>query len=111
MARTAWDVFWGIKFPLILPTVGIVGVLTFVGNFNAFDLVYATQGAIGQPELLHRLARDTVSTGHSSASNSSWASPTMGATIAGVMFVDYSDRRADLPVRLSASSAQAGNEL
>ena len=28
---TAWGVFWRIKFPLILPTVGIVAVLTFVG--------------------------------------------------------------------------------
>jgi raffinose/stachyose/melibiose transport system permease protein len=35
---TAWGVFWRIKFPLVLPTAGIVGVLTFVGNFNAFDL-------------------------------------------------------------------------
>src|ERR1051326_8760976 len=25
---SAWDTFWRIKFPLILPTVGIVGVLT-----------------------------------------------------------------------------------
>jgi raffinose/stachyose/melibiose transport system permease protein len=46
----AWTVFWKIQFPLILPTVGIVGVLTFVGNFNAFDLVYASQGALAGPD-------------------------------------------------------------
>ena len=45
----AWRTFWGIKFPLILPTVGIVAVLTFVGNFNAFDLIYTTQGALAGP--------------------------------------------------------------
>jgi raffinose/stachyose/melibiose transport system permease protein len=45
----AWTVFWKIQFPLILPTVGIVAVLTFVGNFNAFDLVYTAQGALAGP--------------------------------------------------------------
>src|SRR5215216_5118579 len=42
---SAWDAFWRVKFPLILPTVGIVGILTFVGNFNAFDLIYTMKGA------------------------------------------------------------------
>jgi raffinose/stachyose/melibiose transport system permease protein len=45
----AWTVFWKIQFPLLLPTAGIVGVLTFVGNFNAFDLVYSAQGALAGP--------------------------------------------------------------
>ena len=44
-----WRVFWRIKFPLILPTVGIVTILTYVGNFNAFDLIYTTQGALAGP--------------------------------------------------------------
>ncbi len=47
---TAWQAFWNIKFPLILPTVGIVSILTFVGNFNAFDLIYAMKGANAGPE-------------------------------------------------------------
>jgi raffinose/stachyose/melibiose transport system permease protein len=46
---TSWRVFWRIKFPLILPTVGIVTILTFVGNFNAFDLVYTIKGALAGP--------------------------------------------------------------
>lgn len=46
---TSWIVFWRIKFPLILPTVGIVGILTFVGNFNAFDLIYSVKGASAGP--------------------------------------------------------------
>jgi raffinose/stachyose/melibiose transport system permease protein len=47
----AWNTFWQIKFPLILPTIGIVTVLTFVGNFNAFALVYVMQGSQGDPNL------------------------------------------------------------
>eukprot|EP01037_Dinobryon_pediforme_P046285 gene46285-59460_t len=41
--------FWKIKLPLILPTIGIVSILTFVGNFNAFDLVYTVEGALAGP--------------------------------------------------------------
>jgi raffinose/stachyose/melibiose transport system permease protein len=41
--------FWKIKLPLILPTIGIVSILTFVNNFNAFDLVYTVQGALAGP--------------------------------------------------------------
>ena len=41
--------FWKIKLPLILPAIGIISVLTFVGNFNAFDLIYVSQGALAGP--------------------------------------------------------------
>ena len=44
-----WSVFRHIQLPLILPTLGVVTILTFIGNFNAFDLVYTTQGALGGP--------------------------------------------------------------
>ncbi len=43
------QIFWRIKLPLILPTLGIVSVLTFVANFNAFDLIYAVKGALAGP--------------------------------------------------------------
>lgn len=42
--------FWKIKLPLILPAVGIISILTFVGNFNAFDLIYVSQGALAGPD-------------------------------------------------------------
>ncbi|MCP3970675.1 MAG: sugar ABC transporter permease [Rhodobacteraceae bacterium] len=42
--------FWKIKLPLILPSIGIISILTFVGNFNAFDLIYAAQGALAGPD-------------------------------------------------------------
>ena len=43
-------VFLRIKLPLIMPTVGLVTLLTFISNFNAFDLVYVTQGLLGGPD-------------------------------------------------------------
>ena len=46
---TGWKAFWKIKLPLILPSIGIISILTFVGNFNAFDLIYSAQGALAGP--------------------------------------------------------------
>jgi raffinose/stachyose/melibiose transport system permease protein len=45
----AWRIFWAIKLPLIYPTLGLVTILTFVGNFNAFDLVFSIKGALAGP--------------------------------------------------------------
>ncbi len=45
----AWQTFLFVKLPLIAPTIGLVSVLTFVNNFNAFDLIYVVQGAIAGP--------------------------------------------------------------
>jgi len=46
---TGLSQFWKIKLPLILPSIGIISILTFVGNFNAFDLIYVAQGALAGP--------------------------------------------------------------
>ncbi len=46
---TGASAFWKIKLPLILPSIGIISILTFVGNFNAFDLIYTAQGALAGP--------------------------------------------------------------
>jgi len=46
---TGWSRFWKIQLPLILPSIGIISVLTFVANFNAFDLIYSAQGALAGP--------------------------------------------------------------
>ena len=83
---TAWNVFWRIKFRLILPTLGIVAILTFVGNFNAFDLVYTTQGVLAGPnfstDLLGTLFYRTFFGQQLQLGN-----PTMGATVATMMFL------------------------
>ena len=47
---TGMKQFWKIKLPLVLPSIGIISILTFVGNFNAFDLIYASQGALAGPD-------------------------------------------------------------
>ena len=80
----AWSVFWRIQFPLILPTVGIVAVLTFVGNFNAFDLVYATQGALAGPDF-HTDLLGTLFYRVFFGFQLLRGDPNLGAAVAGVM--------------------------
>lgn len=46
---TGWKTFWHIKVPIIKPVIGIVSILTFVNNFNAFDVVFAMENANGAP--------------------------------------------------------------
>jgi raffinose/stachyose/melibiose transport system permease protein len=82
---TGWSQFWKIKLPLILPAIGIISILTFVGNFNAFDLIYVAQGALAGPNF----ATDILGTflyrtffGY----QLQLGDPHMGATIATVMF-------------------------
>lgn len=41
--------FFRIKLPLILPVVGMIAILTFVSNFNAFDVIYSMETADGAP--------------------------------------------------------------
>ncbi|MGB9377675.1 MAG: sugar ABC transporter permease [Mycobacteriales bacterium] len=46
---TAWQTFRRITLPLLTPAIGTITVLTFVGNFNVFALVYAMGGSAGGP--------------------------------------------------------------
>ncbi len=46
---TGWQLFRRIEMPLLLPVIGIVTVLTFIGNFNAFGLIWAMGGPNGEP--------------------------------------------------------------
>lgn len=80
------SLFFKVKLPLILPAIGIISILTFIGNFNAFDLIYAAQGALGGPNFstdilgtfLYRVFFGfQIQIGD----------PHMGATIATVMFL------------------------
>lgn len=83
---TGWKAFWKVQFPLLLPTVGIIAILTFVGNFNAFDLIYTSQGALAGPNF----ATDIMGTfffrtffGYQLQPGD----PFMGATVAGMMLL------------------------
>jgi raffinose/stachyose/melibiose transport system permease protein len=46
---SAWQHFWHVTLPLLTPAIGTVTVLTFVGNFNVFGLVFAMGGSDGSP--------------------------------------------------------------
>ena len=81
-----WRIFWQIRLPLILPTLGLVNILTFVGNFNAFDLIYSVKGASAGPnfstDLLGTLFYRTFF-----GYQSQVGSATMGAALATLMFL------------------------
>jgi raffinose/stachyose/melibiose transport system permease protein len=83
---SGWRIFWEIRLPLILPTLGLVTILTFVGNFNAFDLIYAVKGALAGPnystDVLGTLFYRTFF-----GYQSQVGSATMGAAVATVMFL------------------------
>lgn len=82
---TGWSQFWKIKLPLVLPVIGIISILTFVGNFNAFDLIYVSQGALAGPngatDILGTFMFRTFF-----GFQLQLGDPNMGATIASVMF-------------------------
>lgn len=81
-----WQTFWTIKFPLILPTVGIVTILTFVGNFNAFDLIYTMKGALAGPEFSSDIM-GTLFYRTFFGQQLQLGNPAMGATVAAMMFL------------------------
>jgi raffinose/stachyose/melibiose transport system permease protein len=81
-----FSVFWFVRLPLILPTLGVVSILTFVANFNAFDLIYAVKGALAGPNF----STDILGTffyrtffGY----QLQVGSPTMGAAVATAMLI------------------------
>ena len=45
-----WQKITKIKIPMIMPVIGIVAILTFVNNFNAFDVIFAMENANGAPQ-------------------------------------------------------------
>ena len=81
-----WTTFWRIQLPLILPTIGIVAVLTYTGSLNAFDLIYTLEGPVAAPNyatdvlgtLFYRTFYGNLGVG---------ADPSMGSTIAGMSFL------------------------
>jgi raffinose/stachyose/melibiose transport system permease protein len=81
-----WRIFWAIRLPLIYPTLGLVTILTFVGNFNAFDLIYSIKGALAGPnyatDLLGTLFYRTFF-----GFGAQVGSVTMGSAVATLMFL------------------------
>lgn len=85
---SSWQAFWRVKLPLLMPVIGIVAVLTFVGNVNAFDIVYAMAGARGEPayatDLLGTFFYRTAIAGEHPVAQPNMG---MGAAVAAVMFL------------------------
>ncbi|NCB30610.1 MAG: sugar ABC transporter permease [Clostridia bacterium] len=85
---SGWQVFWHIKMPLLKPVIGMITILTFVNNFNAFDIVYAMENANGAPGY----ATDLIGTlfyrlGIAGQHPIGIPDPGMGATVATLMFI------------------------
>jgi len=45
----AWQNFRFVTLPLLVPSLAMVTILTFIWDFNAFELVFVMQGASGSP--------------------------------------------------------------
>lgn len=80
---SAWHTFWRVKFPLVLPTLGVISIITYIANFNAFELVFTVKGPLAGPGY----ATDIMGTyfyreffGY----QSKLGSPTIGATVASM---------------------------
>jgi raffinose/stachyose/melibiose transport system permease protein len=53
-----WKLFWRIVFPLIIPSVTVISVLTIIGSLNVFEQVYTMTGLDGSPNF----STDTIGT-------------------------------------------------
>jgi raffinose/stachyose/melibiose transport system permease protein len=84
---SAWGEVWHILLPMLRPIVGIVTILTFVGNFSEFEIVYSMETAYGNPEyatdvfgsFFYRTAFGTVMNNVNDVG--------LGAALASIMFV------------------------
>ncbi|ABC33596.1 ABC-type sugar transport system, permease components [Hahella chejuensis KCTC 2396] len=82
----SWQIFWNIKLPLLLPTISMVSILTFVANFNAFELIYAVKGALAGPNFSSDIM-GTLFYRTFFGFQLQQGSPTMGAAVATLMFL------------------------
>ena len=82
---SATSTFWRIKFPLILPTIGLMCILTYVGNYNAFDLIFAMKSLYAGPEYSTDLM-GTFFYRTFFGFQMQLGNPTMGATVASTTF-------------------------
>ena len=82
----SWHVFRDITLPLILPMLGIISILTYIGNFNAFDLIFQVKGVVAGPDFASDIMGTFFYRTFFGASGTT-GSPAMGATVASVMFL------------------------
>jgi raffinose/stachyose/melibiose transport system permease protein len=83
---SSWQAFWRVRLPLILPTVGLVVILTFTAIFVAFDIVFVMQGPLGGPDY----ATDVLGTLFFRVYFGRYGvlpDPSMGSAIAAAIFI------------------------
>jgi raffinose/stachyose/melibiose transport system permease protein len=83
---TSWQTFWKVRLPLVLPTVGLVIVLTFTAVFVAFDIVFVMEG----PQAGPGYATDVLGTLFYRVYFGKYGvlpDPSMGAAIAAAIFI------------------------
>ena len=83
---SSWQAFWHVKFPLLLPMVGVVALLTYIGNISAFDIIFAIKGPLAGPNY----ATDTLMTLFYRTFfgfGFQQPDPAMGGAIAGATFI------------------------
>ena len=79
-----WSAFWRIQLPLLRPALTIVALLTFIGNFNTFELIFVMAGSNGSPGG----ATDVLGTFfYRTAFGGGQDAVSMGSALAVVMFV------------------------
>jgi len=81
------QIFWRIKLPLVKPVAGMIAILTFVNNFNAFDAVFSMTNVNGAPNY----ATDLIGTlfyrvGIAGQHPVGIPDPGLGAAIAAITF-------------------------
>jgi raffinose/stachyose/melibiose transport system permease protein len=82
---SSWRTFWRVSVPLVLPMFGIITIVTYIANLNAFDLVFTVQGASGPPAF----STDILGTFFFRAfygTVQQFGSQAMGAAVATAMF-------------------------
>jgi raffinose/stachyose/melibiose transport system permease protein len=85
---TKRQIFWHIRLPLIKPVVGMVSILTFVNNFNAFDVVFAMENVNGAPKYSTDLIGTLFyRTGIAGQHPVGIPDPGLGAAIATITFI------------------------
>ncbi|HHV62997.1 MAG TPA: sugar ABC transporter permease [Firmicutes bacterium] len=82
-----WHVARYITVPLILPSITMVTIMTFIGTMNAFDIVYTMEGILGSPFF----STDVLGTFfYRTAFGTVWGTPGnlgFGSAVAVVMFL------------------------
>lgn len=90
---SAWRTFWGVTFPLVLPMFGVITIVTYIANMNAFDLVFTVQGVQAGPSsstdllgtLFYRSFYGSVQGGGDRGMGAAVAGATFGVILVGLL--------------------------